>query len=147
MDLCGDMLLDHMPRDGPLAVEASRLWPPFRRLPPGCRLSAGGTPRSTPTGCSIGWSTSPGTPARRSAVRPVPRCRPHLRPARSRPAAGRTGVYCHDLDPFRCLFGTAAEPQAAVVPAMSARILTGLRKAAVVFHSTAAVAKNQRERD
>jgi hypothetical protein len=32
MDLCGDMLLDHLPRDGPFSVEAGRLCPPFRRL-------------------------------------------------------------------------------------------------------------------
>jgi len=32
MDLCGDMLLDHRPRDGPFSVEAARLCPPFRRL-------------------------------------------------------------------------------------------------------------------
>src|SRR5208337_257083 len=32
MDLCGDMLLDHLPRDGPFSVEAARLCPPFRRL-------------------------------------------------------------------------------------------------------------------
>ena len=32
MDLCGDLLLDHLPREGPLAVEAASLCPPFRRL-------------------------------------------------------------------------------------------------------------------
>ena len=32
MDLCGGMLLDHLPGDGPLAVDAGRLCPPFRRL-------------------------------------------------------------------------------------------------------------------
>ena len=30
--------------------------------------------------------------------------------------AGRTGVYCHDLDAFRCLFDKVCRPQAAVVP-------------------------------
>ncbi len=32
MDLCGDMFLAHLPREGPRAVEAARLCPPFRRL-------------------------------------------------------------------------------------------------------------------
>jgi hypothetical protein len=32
MDLCGDMLLAHLPWDGPLAVEAARLCPLFRQL-------------------------------------------------------------------------------------------------------------------
>ena len=32
MDLCGDMLHAHLPRNGPLALEAARLCPPFRRI-------------------------------------------------------------------------------------------------------------------
>src|SRR5687768_15060132 len=32
MDLCGDMLLAHLPLDGPVSVESTRLCPPFRRL-------------------------------------------------------------------------------------------------------------------
>jgi glycosyltransferase involved in cell wall biosynthesis len=51
----------------------------------------------------------------------------------------RTGVFCHDLDAFRCLF----EPQTVRRPrwfrAMMRRILHGMQKAALVFHSTTAV--------
>jgi glycosyltransferase involved in cell wall biosynthesis len=57
---------------------------------------------------------------------------------------GRTGVYCHDVDAFRCLFDQAAYPRPRWFRAMSQRILTGLRKAAVVFHSTAAVGEEIR---
>lgn len=53
--------------------------------------------------------------------------------------AGRTGVYCHDVDAFRCLFDQVACPRPRWFRTMSQRILAGLRKAAVVFHSTVAV--------
>jgi glycosyltransferase involved in cell wall biosynthesis len=50
--------------------------------------------------------------------------------------AERTGVYCHDLDSFRCLLEPQSEPRPRWFRAMSRRILHGLQKAAVVFHST-----------
>lgn len=53
--------------------------------------------------------------------------------------SGRVGIYCHDLDTFRCLLDPKREPRPRWFRAMARRILTGLQKAAVVFHSTAAV--------
>ncbi len=52
---------------------------------------------------------------------------------------GRAGVFCHDLDAFRCLIAPEREPRPAWFRAMARRTLEGLRKAAVVFHATAAV--------
>ena len=142
MDLCGDMLLDHLPQDGPFRVEATRLCPPFRRL--ATRLPSVGR-----------WH--PAFNADRLLNRFVhfPR---YVRRAVRRfdlfhvadhtyaqlvhaLPGGRTGVYCHDLDHFRCLFDTVASPRPRWFRAISQRILTGLRKAAIVFHSTAAVAE------
>ena len=51
----------------------------------------------------------------------------------------RTGVFCHDLDAFRCLLEPAREPRPFWFTALTRRILRGLQKAAVVFHSTAEV--------
>lgn len=51
----------------------------------------------------------------------------------------RTGVFCHDLDAFRCLLEPEQEPRPAWFRAMSRRILQGLQKAAVVFYSTTAI--------
>jgi glycosyltransferase involved in cell wall biosynthesis len=53
--------------------------------------------------------------------------------------ANRTGVYCHDVDTFRSLVDPAMPRRPKWFRAMAARILSGLRKAAVVFHSTNAV--------
>jgi glycosyltransferase involved in cell wall biosynthesis len=50
--------------------------------------------------------------------------------------ADRTGVFCHDLDTFRCLLQPKREPRPRWFRAMARRILTGFQKAAVVFHTT-----------
>ncbi len=50
--------------------------------------------------------------------------------------ADRTGVYCHDLDCFRCLLEPDRERRPRWFRAMSRRILRGMQKAAVVFCST-----------
>ncbi len=48
----------------------------------------------------------------------------------------RTGVFCHDLDAFRCLLEPERDPRPRWFRALARRILSGLQKAAVVFHST-----------
>jgi glycosyltransferase involved in cell wall biosynthesis len=53
--------------------------------------------------------------------------------------AERTGVFCHDLDTFRCLLEPNRERRPRWFRAMARHILRGLEKAAVVFHITAAV--------
>lgn len=50
--------------------------------------------------------------------------------------ADRTGIFCHDLDTFRCLLEPAVEPRPRWFRGMAQRILNGFRKAAVVFYST-----------
>lgn len=52
---------------------------------------------------------------------------------------GRAGVYCHDLDAFRCLLDPAADPRPWWFRRLARRTLQGMQKAAVVFHSTLAV--------
>ena len=49
----------------------------------------------------------------------------------------RTGVFCHDLDTFRCLLGEEQRPR--WFRAMTRRILSGMQEAAVVFCSTGPV--------
>jgi glycosyltransferase involved in cell wall biosynthesis len=48
----------------------------------------------------------------------------------------RTGVYCHDVDAFRCILDPATEPRSPWFRALARAILSGLRGASVVFHST-----------
>ncbi len=51
----------------------------------------------------------------------------------------RTGVYCHDIDAFRSLLEPTQEPRPAWYKALTQRILAGLQQAAIVFYSTTAV--------
>lgn len=53
--------------------------------------------------------------------------------------ADRTGVFCHDLDAFRCLLDPVSEPRPFWFKEMARRVLQGLQAAAVVFHSTDSV--------
>lgn len=53
--------------------------------------------------------------------------------------AACTGVFCHDLDTFRCLIEPAAEPRPRWFKKMARHILGGLQKAAVVFYTTEGV--------
>jgi glycosyltransferase involved in cell wall biosynthesis len=50
--------------------------------------------------------------------------------------AERTGVFCHDLDTFRCILEPNLDPRPRWFRAMTRRILSGLQKAAIVFHTT-----------
>jgi glycosyltransferase involved in cell wall biosynthesis len=52
---------------------------------------------------------------------------------------GRVGVYLHDLDTFRCLLEPARDPRPRWFRAVARRVLSGLQKAVVVFFSTAVV--------
>ncbi len=48
----------------------------------------------------------------------------------------RTGIFCHDLDTFRCLLEPEQNPRPSWFRAMSTHILKGLQKAAIVFYTT-----------
>src|SRR5262249_52643226 len=48
----------------------------------------------------------------------------------------RTGVFCHDLDAFQCLLEPQRESKPRWFRLIMRRVLNGLQKAAVVFHST-----------
>lgn len=138
MDLCGEMLLAHLPRTGPLALSPERVGPPFRRV-------AGRVP-------FVGRRNAAFNADRllnRFVLFPrhARRVAPHFdlfhvvdhtyaQLVHALPA-GRTGVYCHDLDAFRCLLEPAADPRPRWFRALARRILSGMQKAAVVFHNSA----------
>jgi glycosyltransferase involved in cell wall biosynthesis len=138
MDLCAEKLLAHLPRDGPDAVESVRVCPPFRRL-------AGRLPGAGRFGFNADRVLNRFVHFPRHARRIASQfdlfhvvdhsyaALVHALPA------GRTGVYCHDLDAIRCLIDPAADPRPRWFRSLARRILGGLQKAAVVFHSTTAV--------
>src|SRR5262245_5169947 len=58
---------------------------------------------------------------------------------------GRAGVYCHDLDAFRSLLEPEKECRPWWFRRLARRTLEGLKRAAVVFHGTADVARQIRD--
>lgn len=136
MDLCADMLLAHLQPDLP----AERLCPPFRRafsrLPLVGRRNAAFNADRLLNRFVLFPRVARRTARRFELFHVVDHTYAQL--VHSLPAA-RTGVYCHDLDAFRCLFDPAADPRPRWYRALARRILTGMQSAAVVFHSTAAV--------
>jgi len=138
MELVGEMLLAAL--EGPLAeeVEVTALRPALPRL---ARRLPGVPPRLALNADRFaGRYVALPARARRlprglDAYHVVDHSYAHL--ARSLPA-GRAGVFCHDADAFRSLFDPR-ERRPAWFRALARHVLSGLQRAAVVFHSTLAV--------
>jgi glycosyltransferase involved in cell wall biosynthesis len=137
MDLCAEMLLRHLKAEHAYEADATRICPPFRRR--AGRVPVLGRRR---------WASNVDRLLNRFWDYPR-----HLRKhggtfdffhlcdhsyaqlVHVLPAA-RTGVFCHDLDAFRCLLEPDREPRPRWFKALARRILAGCQKAAVVFYST-----------
>ncbi len=134
MDLCGDMLLAHLPP----SLVAERVCPPFRRR--FSRLPVVGRYGFNADRLLNRFVHFPRFARRAAQQFDLFHVADHsyAQLVHALPAE-RTGVYCHDLDAFRCLLDPRADPRPRWFRALARRILTGLQSAAVVFHSTAAV--------
>ncbi len=139
MDLTAGMLAEAVPRVAP-DVAAVRVLPPFVRL--FGRLPLAGRTRAAFNADRL-WNRMLRYPRHagrlagdfdafhvtdHSYAQLV-----HALPAR------RTGVFCHDLDAFRCLLEPERDPRPAWFRAVARRVLSGLCRAAVVFHHARAV--------
>jgi glycosyltransferase involved in cell wall biosynthesis len=135
MDLTGEMVLAHLARNHAAAVAAERVCPPFRpRLARWPVVGRGGLATN--------------------ADRVINRFGDYPRALGRLVRAGRFDLYhlvdhsysqlvhvlpperaiitCHDLDTFRCLLEPASEPRPRWFRAMTARVLSGLRRAAAI---------------
>jgi glycosyltransferase involved in cell wall biosynthesis len=138
MDLCADQLLAHLAVDGDLT--AKDFCPPFRRLVQ--RLPLVGRRRAAFNfDRLVNRHHFLSTELRRRAAgfdvfHVVDHSYAHV--VLSLPS-GRAGVYCHDLDAFRCLLEPARDPRPRWFRRLASQTLRGLRAAAVVFHGTSAI--------
>jgi glycosyltransferase involved in cell wall biosynthesis len=134
MDLCADQLLTHLPSE----IEATDVAPEFTRV--FGRVPGAGRPGFNADRVLNRYLLLPRV-VRRAAgrndfVHVADHSYAHL--VRSVPP-GRAGVYCHDLDAFRSVLEPATERRPWWFRRQARRALDGLRRAAVVFHSTAAI--------
>jgi glycosyltransferase involved in cell wall biosynthesis len=140
MDLCAEQLIAGINSQLPGELRAERLCPPFRRRLtriPGLGSSALAVNADRLLNRLRDFPRWAGQ--RRSDFDLFHICDHSYAQLVHRLPAERTGVYCHDLNTFRCLLEPEREPRPRWFRAMARRILRGLQKAAVVFHSTAAV--------
>ena len=134
MDLCADQLLAHLPT----GVNGTDVAPEFRRLfgrLPGLRGIGFNADRIRNRHVLLAKVV------RRAAivagfVHVVDHSYAHL--VHAVPPV-RAGVYCHDLDAFRCVLGPEKDPRPLWFRKLARRTLDGLKRAAVVFHSTDSV--------
>jgi glycosyltransferase involved in cell wall biosynthesis len=140
MDLCADQLLGHLPA----TVVAEDVAPAFRRV-------LGHLPFLSRAGFNADRLLNRHlllprivrrTAGRADFVHVVDHSYAHL--VRSLPP-GRAGVYCHDLDAFRSLLEPEKERRPWWFRKLARRTLDGLKRAAVVFHSTLAVGRRLRD--
>jgi glycosyltransferase involved in cell wall biosynthesis len=139
MDLCAEMLLHALPGACGGALRATRLCPAFRRR--AGRVPLLGRRRAFNADRLLNRMWDYPRFLRRSAADYdlFHICdHSYAQLAHALPA-GRAGVYCHDLDTFRCLLEPARDPRPRWFRWMTRRALSGLQRAAVVFHSTLTV--------
>lgn len=125
MDRCADMLLSHIP-DGTVATRCQpRFAHWFCRMPRGFTLDRFANRY-------VRYPTLATRHTRQhDAFHVVDHSYAHL--VHALPAQ-RTGVLCHDLDLFRCLYDPATDPRPWWFRQLAWHVLKGLRKASVIFH-------------
>jgi glycosyltransferase involved in cell wall biosynthesis len=140
MDLVAEMLLRQLQTDHAGSLRAERVCPPFRRrlgrLPWVGRRDAA---RNADRLLNRLWDYPRHLGRRAAAFDLFHLCDHSYAQLVHGLPAGRTGVFCHDLDTFRCLLEPERERRPRWFRAMTRHILRGLQKAAVIFYSTAQV--------
>jgi glycosyltransferase involved in cell wall biosynthesis len=141
MDLCADQLLAHLPN----SISVEEVAPPFRRA-----ISRLPIPQRFGFNADRILNRHLLLPrlVRRSAKRTdyvhvVDHSYAHLVAACR---SGCAGVYCHDLDAFRSILDPEVEPRPWWFRWLARRTLEGLKRAAIVFHSTVSVGNRLRDR-
>ena len=135
MDLCADMLIKHAPLEAQLKSSV----PHFRKL-------LGFLPSNKAKNFDRWynrWRVYP-SHVKQLAAQPgffhiVDHSYSHL--AHILPE-GRAGIYCHDLDAFKCVLAPEQEPRSKSFRNMMSRVFEGFKKARVVFCNTKATQKS-----
>lgn len=136
MDRCADMLLSHIPED----TVATRCQPRFA-----CWFSR--MPRGFTLDRFVNRYVRYPVLAKRytrqhDAFHVVDHSYAHL--VHALPAQ-RSGVLCHDLDLFRCLYDPASDPRPWWFRQLARHVLNGLQRASIVFHNSLTTAEELQE--
>jgi glycosyltransferase involved in cell wall biosynthesis len=140
MDLCADMLLEQARASQRCGVAALRVCPPFRhRLGALPGMGGGFWARNGDRFLNRHWDFPRHVRDCRHEYDAFHLCDHSYGQVAHELPGERTGVLCHDVDTFRCLVDPKRERRPRWFRWMMRRVLAGMQKAAVVFHTTAAV--------
>ncbi len=138
MDLAGEMIARHLGDSGNLA--AQKIVPSFHRPFGSLRSQKGGAPERNAYRLFNRLWVYPRYAEKIAARFDLFHIVDHsYSQLLHRLPPDRSGVFCHDLDTFRCLLDPTAEPRPMWFRAMARHILKGMQKAAIVFYSTSQV--------
>jgi glycosyltransferase involved in cell wall biosynthesis len=140
MDLCAEMLLRYLATEHASVIRATRMCPAFRRR--AGRVPVLGERRwafNTDRLINRFWDYPRHVRRHTTGFDLFHVCDHSYAQLLHNLPPRRTGVFCHDLDAFRCLLEPERERRPRWFRIMARSVLSGLQKAAVVFHSTAAV--------
>ncbi len=137
MDLCAEMLCNHLGADHHSAVRVTRICPKYRRrasaLP---MIGKQKGARNLDRLLNRFWDY-PRHLRRHAGPFDFFHVCDHSYSQLVHELPGQhTGVFCHDQDAFRCLLEPSLEPRPRWIRWMARRVLDGLRKAAIVFHGS-----------
>jgi glycosyltransferase involved in cell wall biosynthesis len=142
MDLCADMLAAQLPAAGAGWLAVTQVCPPFRRraqrLP---WLGRRGVAHNADRLLNRFWDYPRHLRRLAGAFDLFHLCDHSYGQLLHVLPPGRVGVFCHDLDTFRCLLEPDRERRPRWFRALSRRVLAGMQRAAVVFHTTADVSR------
>jgi glycosyltransferase involved in cell wall biosynthesis len=137
MDLVAEMLHRELCADPSAGLDAERLCPPFRRRAGHVPLIGGLRTAFSIDRMLNRYRDYPRFLRGRAGVFDLFHVCDHSYAQLVHGLPGpRTGVYCHDLDTFRCLLEPRRDPRPRWFRALARRTLRGLQQAAVVFHNS-----------
>lgn len=140
MDLVGDSLHAALGEQSPAVVDADKIRPAMRRrfeFLPGRRGRRAAFKLDRLAGRFVNYRFfARGIASRYDMFHIADHSYGHLVHALP---VGRSGVFCHDLDAFRCLIEPEREMRPAWFRRLAAHVLGGVQKASLVFFSTTAV--------
>jgi glycosyltransferase involved in cell wall biosynthesis len=135
MDLCAELLIRNLAEQGRL--EPVRICPTFRRRVQALPINRGGAATfNADRLVNRFWDYPQAARSLRDNFDFFHVCDHSYSQLVHELPHGRTGVYCHDLDAFRCLLDPPAEPRPRWFRWMMRRVLAGLTRAALIFCST-----------
>jgi glycosyltransferase involved in cell wall biosynthesis len=140
MDLCAEMLMGHLDRDARAEIQATVVRPAYRkRMSAVPVLSRSKRAQNLDRVLNRHWDFPRHLRSQVQNHDLFHICDHSYAQLALKLPPQRTGVFCYDLDAFRCLLEPTKDARPFWFRALMRRVLQGLQRAAVVFYATLAI--------